>query len=196
MKKYCVFFVALLVCLFLLNTNMFSRSTITPPQRETVVVADEMMVPKGPDIIKQERVSSEKDFSKGIPVFDFGAIKLKSAGLGKCTGVTLVPTMGQLIEIRSQRFTKSFFGSEARPGKLLSEWMELNPGGMRVKFDRAGGPHDYYKIYCRIKEGNRIRTAECRDVVTIQGVKTGHCSSGPGGTEAKYAPLNMTIKKK
>lgn len=188
MKKHFVFFVALLACLFLLNTSIFSGSSVEH-------------LHGGIDVLPPEITNSTSDLisespAAGVPVFDFGAIRLKSAGMGKCTGVTLVPKVGRNVEVRSQRFVKSLWGSAARPGKVLSKWTELSPGGMRVKFDRAGGTHDHYKIFCRVKEGANVRTVECRDVVTLQDAKPGHCWSGPGSTDASFSPLNMTIKNK
>ncbi len=196
MKKHFVFFVALLACLFLLNTNIFSHTSVSPPQGVVDVVPDEHIVPVVDVMTPIHTDNISKSSAAGMPVFDFGSIKLKSAGMGKCTGVTLIPMVGRNVEVRSQRFVKSLWGSAARPGKVLSKWTELSPGGMRVKFDRAGGTHDHYKIFCRVKEGANVRTVECRDVVTLQDAKPGHCWSGPGSTDASFSPLNMTIKNK
>jgi hypothetical protein len=194
MKKLFVFFVALLVCLFLLNTNIFSGSAAYPSQGAVDVRPDEFMV----DEMRIERpieVAPELR-SEGIPSFDFGSIRLKSAGMGKCTGVTLVPLPGMKVQVRAQRFTKSFWGSTPKPGKVLSKWTKVSPGGLRAKFDRAGGSEDHYRIFCRVEDAQGNRPIECHRVLQLRDAKPGHCWSGPGSADAQYAPLNMTIKNK
>ena len=197
MKKHFVFFIAIVVCLFLLNTNMFSLDSSEPPVGAVDVVFDDVMLEQA-DEPKQERVIAQfpNEPSQELAVYDFGVIRLKSGGYGKCVGVTLVPKGGQKVELRAQRFTKSFWGSAPRPGKVLSKWTKLSPGGMRIKFDRAGGSQDHYKLFCRVKQGDHTRIVECRDAVSIEDIKPGHCWSGPGSTDAPFGPLNMTIKNK
>lgn len=195
MKKHIVFSAALVTCLFLLNSNLFSRSIVGPNPRLVDVYPEKMMVDPMPEPIEAvEFVEKVTERVPGQQFFDFGAIKLKSAGLGKCVGITLVPSTGKKVQVRAQRFTKSFWGSAPKPGKVLSKWIKVGPGGMRVKYDRAGGGQDYYKVFCRVQSG--AGRVDCRDVLRIEDVKPGHCWSGPGSTDASFAPLNMTIKNK
>ena len=134
----------------------------------------------------------------GKPAFEFGAIKLKAVGFPlnrmKCGGITLVPRPGAAVQVRAQRFVKNYWAAAAKPGKNLSKWTDLDEGGMRVKYDRAGGGQDYYKVFCRLKGSDR--TIECQRVLTIQDFKQGHCMWGPGGVDASYSPLNMNVKNK
>lgn len=198
MKKIIVFFAALVACLFLLNTNLFSRQMATRPNPEAVDLRPDEFRKSTPLLVEEKvaQVVVPTEEPKGYPVFDFGSIRFKSAGLGKCVGVTLVPQLGKKVEVRSQRFTKSFWGAAAKPGKVLSKWTKVGPGGMRVKYDRAGGSQDYYKVFCRVRDNQGARIVDCRDALMIQDVKTGHCFSGPGSTDADYAPLSMTIRNK
>jgi hypothetical protein len=128
----------------------------------------------------------------GKPVFEFGAIKLKSGGI--CGAVTLIPKPGRAVQVRSQRFVKSYRGMAAKPSKILSKWTDLDQGGMRVKYDHAGRAQDYYKIFCRLQGSDR--NIECRRVLIMQHFQQGHCGWGPGSVDASYAPLNMSVKNR
>ncbi len=156
-----------------------------------------------PDILVQENVSEFAPKFKygeaplGLPEFEFGAIKLKSGGLGRCGGVTLVPYPGYDVIVRSQRYRKGWFGKEAIPtANPLSGWVEVPQSGLRVKYDRAGLGEDHYKIHCRVVGPNGSRSADCQRVLSMHYVKQGHCLAGLGGTDAQYSPLNMRTKSR
>ncbi len=135
----------------------------------------------------------------GYPVFEFGAIKLKSGGFGRCGALTLVPYPGLQVLVRAKRFKREWFAKDPQPEKkfLSPDWIEVDQSGLRSKYDRAGSSEDYYKIFCRIQNlQGTTRPVDCSQVLTIQSVKQGHCTWGPGGVDASYAPLNMSVKNR
>ncbi len=162
--------------------------------------------PGAPDILVQqeeievaprEQVYGYGEAPVGHPEFEFGAIKLKSGGVGKCGALTLMPYPGSDVIVRSQKYSKRWFGAEATPtGKPLSPWVEVPQGGLRMKYDRAGFGQDHYKIHCRVTGPHGSRSVDCQRVLSIQYPKQGHCFAGPGGTDAGYSPLNMRTKSK
>ncbi len=135
----------------------------------------------------------------GYPVFEFGAIKLKSRGLGKCGALTLVPYPGKRVWVRARRYSVKLAAKYPTANKkLLSDLVEVDPSGLRQKYDRATlGARGYYKIFCYAPDlrGN-ARPVDCSQVLTIQDVQQGHCEWGPGGVDASYSPLNMSVKNR
>ncbi len=197
MKKFIAPLALLTVAVSFVYFTAFSRQKGEPVNfvREVRTAVPEEDFQKKVDVVEVQEYGYGRA-PLGHPVFEFGSIKLKSGGIGKCGAVTLVPYPGLEVLVRSRRFKKNWRGQEPQPEKKLlsADWVEVDPSGLRVKYDRAGGSQDYYKIFCRIQDQGNTRPVDCRRVLTIQSVKQGHCAWGPGGVDAGYAPLNMSVK--
>ncbi len=111
----------------------------------------------------------------------------------------------------SQHFLEETRGSKIVPGKKLSKpdkdkkkkkdkkmdnyWVEVDPGGMRVRYDSAGSglhPSSHYRVFCQVQNerGNWVNIA-CSKVLTIEDIKHNRACFGPAGPSASYSPLNM-----
>lgn len=134
------------------------------------------------------------------PEFNNGSIMMSANG-GLCGGITIDPIKegDSIVDVRvmSQRFAESIFG-DVKPGKPLSDWVEVPVGGMRVGYDWAGPrPSFHYRIYCQRKnQYGQWGIVDCKRAVTIRDVQHNRpCVWGPAGASASYEPLNMRVDK-
>lgn len=196
MKKLLFFSISLLSALSTLST--LQALTLRDPEvemPEPAILVEEEFVAARP---MRQASSMGGEMGVGAPAFDSGKITMATTGL-MCGGVTLIPDVNSRVRVMSQRFATGLFGKSMKPGKQLSSWVELPAGGLRVGYDWAGPRKSYhYKIFCqRMNDRGEWMPVDCAKVVDLYDVQHNRpCLIGPAGPSAKYAPLNMSIRKK
>ncbi len=134
----------------------------------------------------------------GRPMFVANHIQMATSGL-LCGGLTLIPQGDYDVRVRSQRFAKSLFGSAYKPGKVLSNWVDIGPGGQRFAYDWAGLRASYhYRVFCQVRNprGNWM-PVDCYKVISLYDVQHNRaCLIGPAGPSASYSGLNMNTKNR
>ena len=154
-------------------------------------------------------------FAKGLaskPEFEENYIKMAAKGF-LCGGITLKPRPDFNVRVMSQHFYQPDRSTTIKPGKVLSrtgkekkkskkngdnDWIEVGPGGMRVRYDSAGlglDPSSHYRVFCQMQnEKGNWRNTECSKVLILEDIKHNRPCVGPGGPSASYSPLNMQTK--
>ncbi len=145
------------------------------------------------------------------PEFEENYIKMAAKGF-LCGQITLKSIPDLKVRVMSRHFSEETRGPKIVPGKILSKsdkdkkkkngkkmnnyWVEVDPGGMRIRYDSAGSglyPSSHYRVFCQVQNerGNWINIA-CSKVLTLEVVKHNKaCVIGPAGPSASYSPLNM-----
>lgn len=137
-------------------------------------------------------------YQGGPPTFQDGFLTMATRG-GFCGGVTLVPKADRAVRVISQRFVEGWFHSRKKPKNILSKWVELPVGGVRVGYDWAGfRPSHHYRIYCQtMNEHGAWQNVQCSEVLELMDVQHNRpCVAGPVGPSARYGPLHMKTKSK
>lgn len=124
-----------------------------------------------------------------------GYIKMAARGLW-CGVFNIRATKGN-VQIMAQKFQSSLFSSTIEPRKVTSkdpntgsQWVDLSPGGFRVRYDWAGGrPDSHYRIFCTTTTVGAKQIVNCKDYVEIDGIN--HNAACVAWQKKQYPPLYM-----
>ncbi len=124
---------------------------------------------------------------------------IKMAAQGALCGVFNIRATKGNVHLMAQKFQSSVFSNTIEPREVTSKesetsdalgWVPLGPGGIRVRYDWAGGYSDsHYRIFCTTEQVGKKQIVNCKEYIEIDGIN--HNTACVSWQKKQYPPLYM-----